>query len=167
LGRSEIVINFNRRRFSKMPESIKFTVPGEPVAKGRARAFVRGGRVAHYTPAKTERYEARVAIFAKQAMAGRTPLAGAVALHVVAHFGIPASWPKKLRQAALDGREHVTKKPDLDNIVKAIEDGMTGVCWIDDAQVVEISARKCYGAEPRVEVEVRADVDPVRDKPRR
>lgn len=142
-----------------MPDAIKFTVPGEPVAKGRARAFVRGGMVAHYTPAKTERYEARVAIFAQQAMGWRAPLAGAVALHVVAHFGIPASWPKKLRQAALDGREHVTRRPDLDNVLKAIKDGMNGVTWIDDAQVVEISARKCYGAEPRVEVEVRAAVN--------
>ena len=37
-----------------MSHQIAFTIPGEPVAKGRARAFVRAGRVAHYTPAKTE-----------------------------------------------------------------------------------------------------------------
>ena len=30
--------------------TVAFFVPGEPVAKGRARAFVRHGHVAHYTP---------------------------------------------------------------------------------------------------------------------
>ena len=73
-----------------MLEPITFTIPGEPVAKGRARAFVRAGRVAHYTPDKTERYEARVATFAQQAMAGAKPFGGAVALSVVARFSIPA-----------------------------------------------------------------------------
>ena len=33
--------------------TVAFFVPGEPVAKGRARAFVRHGHVAHYTPEKT------------------------------------------------------------------------------------------------------------------
>ena len=31
------------------------TIPGVPVAKGRARAFVRNGHVGHYTPDKTAR----------------------------------------------------------------------------------------------------------------
>lgn len=130
-----------------------FTVPGEPVAKGRARAFVRGGRVAHYTPDKTERYEARVATFAQQAMAGARPLEGGVALSVVARFSIPASWSKKRRQAAMDGLEQVTKRPDLDNVLKAIKDGMSGVAWLDDSQVVRlVDCRKVYAELPGVDV---------------
>lgn len=130
-----------------------FTVPGDPVAKGRARAFVRGGRVAHYTPAKTENYEARVAVFAKQAMVGAKPFSGAVALSVIARFSIPASWSKKRRQAALDGLEHVTKRPDLDNVVKAIKDGMNGIAWADDCQVVRlVDCRKVYAEQPGVDV---------------
>ena len=130
-----------------------FTVPGEPVAKGRARAFVRGGRVAHYTPDKTERYEARVATFAQQAMAGARPLEGGVALSVVARFSIPASWSKKRRQAAMDGLEQVTKRPDLDNVLKAIKDGMNGIAWLDDSQVVQlVDCRKVYAEQPGVDV---------------
>ena len=130
-----------------------FTVPGEPVAKGRARAFVRGGRIAHYTPDKTERYEARVATFAQQAMAGARPLVGGVALSVVARFSIPVSWSKKRRQAAMDGLEHVTKRPDLDNVLKAIKDGMNGIAWLDDSQVVQlVDCRKVYAEQPGVDV---------------
>ena len=143
-----------------MSHQIAFTIPGEPVAKGRARAFVRAGRVAHYTPAKTENYEARVAIFARQAMAGALPLAGAVSLSVVARFSIPASWSKKRRQAAMAGLVHFTKRPDLDNVLKAIKDGMNGIVWLDDSQVVSlVDCRKEYAEQPGVDVIV-AGLDP-------
>lgn len=133
--------------------AISFTVPGEPVAKGRARAFVRNGHVAHYTPEKTARYENLVRLAAQQAMAGRLPIEGAVNLTVVAYLGIPVSWSLKKQRAAAVGEVFPTKKPDLDNILKAIKDGMNGVAWRDDAQVVQVVASKDYG-QPRVEVTV-------------
>ena len=146
-----------RERSPLMALAFSFTVPGEPVAKGRARAFVRSGRVAHCTPEKTERYEARVAMFAQQAMAGAKPFGGAVELSVVARFSIPASWSKKRRQAAMDGVEHVTKRPDLDNVLKAIKDGLNGVAWKDDSQVCVLrECRKGYSDTPRVLVTVEA-----------
>ena len=78
---------------------LTFEIPGDPVAKARPRASMVAGRARLYTPAKTEKYEARVALFAQQAMAGRPVIEGPVALSVTALFPIPASWPKK-RQAA-------------------------------------------------------------------
>lgn len=137
-----------------MTEPITFTIPGEPVAKGRARSFVRNGHVAHYTPDKTARYENLVKLAAQQAMAEVAPIDGAVALTVRAFFSIPKSWSlKKQRSAALGEIMH-TKRPDLDNVVKAIKDGANGVAWKDDSQVVDVRASKRYGT-PRVEVEVR------------
>ena len=50
---------------------LTFEIPGDPVAKARPRASMVAGRARLYTPAKTEKYEARVALFAQQAMAGR------------------------------------------------------------------------------------------------
>lgn len=136
-------------------DKITFTIPGEPVAKGRARSFVRNGHVAHYTPEKTARYENLVKLAAQQAMGERAPTEGGVALIVRAFMSIPASWsPKKQRAAAL-GEITPTKRPDLDNIVKAVKDGANGVTWKDDSQVVDVRASKRYGT-PRVEVEVRA-----------
>lgn len=138
-----------------MTVPVIFTVPGEPVAKARARATMVAGRARMYTPAKTERFEARVALFAQQAMAGKPPIEGAVALTVVALFPVSASWPKKRQAAALEGRELHTKKPDLDNVIKAVKDGMNGIVWRDDAQVAILrECRKGYDAVPRVHVMV-------------
>jgi Holliday junction resolvase RusA-like endonuclease len=44
---------------------------------------------------------------------------------------------------------------DLDNTLKAIQDSLKGILWRDDAQIVEIRARRFDDKhEPRVEVEV-------------
>lgn len=136
-------------------DKITFTIPGEPVAKGRARSFVRKGQVAHYTPQKTARYENLVKLAAQQAMGERAPTEGGVALIVRAFMGIPTSWSQKKQRAAALGEITPTKRPDLDNIVKAVKDGANGVTWKDDSQVVDVRASKRYGT-PRVEVEVRA-----------
>jgi Holliday junction resolvase RusA-like endonuclease len=130
---------------------LAFEVPGPPVAKGRARSVIRNGRIGHYTPEKTERYENLVCMAAKLAMQGRSPVTNAVTLRVDAYMPIPASWSKKKRDRARS-IEHITR-PDLDNIIKAIKDGCNQVVWRDDSQVTAIEARKFYSVTPRVEVE--------------
>ncbi len=136
-----------------MPDTIEFIIPGEPVAKGRARSFVRNGRIAHYTPAKTARYESLVRLVARQAMSEKLPIESAVILIIRAFLAIPKSWSLKKQQAAAVGEVAHTKRPDLDNIVKAIKDGANGVTWKDDSQVIDVRASKQYG-KPRVEVEI-------------
>lgn len=131
---------------------VRFTVPGEPTAKGRARAFVRNGSIAHYTPDKTARYENLVKLAAHEQMSGREPSSGALRLYVSAYLSIGASWSKKRQKAALQGLERPTKRPDIDNVVKAIKDGLNGVVWRDDSQVVMLLAEKHWSASPRVEV---------------
>ena len=124
-----------------------------PVAKGRARAFIRAGHIGHYTPEKTVAYETMVKLVAQQAMRGGDPITGPVSLVVRAFMTIPASWSqKKQREAAVDVIKP-TSKPDLDNMVKAIKDGVNGVVWRDDSQVTFLTAIKRYG-QPRVEVTI-------------
>jgi len=135
--------------------SIQFEIPGPPVAKGRARAFVRGGKVGHFTPKKTEAYESSVRLFAAQAMAGAAPMDGPIELTVIAFLPIPPSWPKKKQADALAGSLRPTGRPDLDNIVKAVKDGMNGIVWRDDSQVVDLAAGKRYSDRPRVDVVAR------------
>lgn len=141
---SSMPLQFPRRD----PVRVQFTIPGEPVAKGRARSFVRNGHVAHFTPEKTARYENLVKLTAQQAMAGAAPRDGALRLTVGAIFTIPASWSKKRQTEALNGP--VTKRPDLDNVVKAIKDGCNGVLWLDDCQVACLIATKTFGEIPGV-----------------
>jgi Holliday junction resolvase RusA-like endonuclease len=46
-----------------------------------------------------------------------------------------------------------SSKPDVDKLVRAVLDSLTGVVWRDDSQVVELRAVKQYG-EPGVSVSV-------------
>lgn len=137
-----------------MADLITFTVPGTPVAKARARSVLRHGKITHYTPNTTARYENLVRLAAQQAMGGQSPLEGAVSLSVRAYLPVPASWSKPRRLAASAGLPH-TSRPDLDNLLKSVKDGANGVLWRDDSQVAEVSACKRYG-DPRVVVEVRS-----------
>ncbi|MGN5479503.1 RusA family crossover junction endodeoxyribonuclease [Cupriavidus basilensis] len=78
-----------------------------------------------------------MALAAEQAMEGRPPLAGPLYVEIDIVLAIPASWPKKRQALALAGRIGATKKPDASNILKAIEDGMNGVVFVDDSQIVD------------------------------
>lgn len=139
------------------PEKLfQFTIPHEPVAKGRARSSVKRGRggkpiltrdgqpiISTYTPEKTRDFEALVRDFAAQAVAG-DPLTCPVDLLVTFAFRIPASWPKWKQELAAQGLVHHTKKPDCSNLVKAIEDACNGVLFQDDGQVVGCITDKVF-----------------------
>ena len=131
-----------------------FVVPGQPVAKGRARFAKRGNFVHTYTPEKTANYESLVKLCAGQAMAGSEPFAAPVRVAIDIVLSIPASWSKKKQAAALAGDIAATKKPDADNVLKAIKDGMNGIVYVDDSQAVDIRVIKRYGATPGVTVTV-------------
>lgn len=130
---------------------ISFTIEGAPVPKGRPR-FTRTGHT--FTPAKTRQYEALVTARAREAMIGKRKIEkpSAVRVDILAIFPVPSSWSKKRRTAALLGVDHHISKPDLDNVAKAALDGINGVVFEDDSQVVELRARKAYGTEPEVKV---------------
>ena len=71
---------------------------------------------------------------------------------------------EKERRLAADSRQRqrdaaaglvaATKKPDADNVLKAVKDGMNGIVWIDDAQAVEYRISKRYSTSPCVQVSV-------------
>ena len=136
-------------------ETIRFTVPGQPVGKGRPRAFRMGKGVRMFTPEKTATYENLIATAAHGAMRGRPPVEGAVSVDLDIRLMVPMSWSAKRRGQALEGLIHPTKKPDADNVTKSIFDAMNGIVWGDDVQVVRLSLRKRYGATPGVTVAVR------------
>ena len=136
-------------------EPVAFTLAGHPQGKGRARAFVRAGHVGHYTPEKTRSYESMIRGAAMDAMAGRAPFDVPVETTVAAVFDVPASWSRKKREAALAGTLKPGKKPDLDNILKAVVDACNGVIFRDDALIVRGTYSKVYGPAPGVWVEVR------------
>ena len=126
---------------------IAFEVPGEPVAFARARVNVAGKR---FTPDKQRNYADAVALKAIEAMRGTPIMEGAVRVALRAVFVPPATWSKGLRENA----KWKTSKVDLDNIYKLAADAMSGIVYVDDAQVADLSCQKVYGLRPHLVIEV-------------
>ncbi len=134
---------------------ISFEIPGPPVAKGRARSFAKNGRIGHYTPDATVRYERLVGLLAAREMRGCEPFDCACELIINLFVQVPKSWSNKRRLDALGGAIIPTIKPDCSNVLKAIEDGLNGIVWKDDSQASDIIVRRRYSDAPRVMVMVK------------
>ena len=132
---------------------IKFTVYGNPTAKGRPRFSVRGKFVRAYTPEKTAKAENNLraqALAYKPAQPLETPLF----VGIKVFRAIPKSMPKKRIEMAEKGSLRPITKPDVDNYQKLIYDALNGIFWRDDNQIVESMTAKFYSAAPRVEIEI-------------
>lgn len=133
---------------------LSFTVPGRPVGKARPRATIRGGHASVYTPAKTSHYENRIAVYAQTAMKeqGVRICSRPVRVSITASFRPAQSWSKARRLRSI-GMPY-DHKPDADNLIKSVLDGLNGVVYADDKQVFSVAIAKLYGEEDSVEVVV-------------
>jgi len=135
---------------------VAFTVAGTPVAQGSLRSLGKGRPTIAGNRDTLVPWRNAVAAEAAMVMPPR-PLTGPLELDVTFVFGRPKGHYGS-------GRNHATlkpsapmfcdKRPDLDKLVRAIGDALTGVLVVDDAQFVELHARKHYGA-PAAHVVVR------------
>lgn len=136
-------------------EAICFTIPGKPQGKARARTFYnpKTKGMSSVTPEKTVLYENLVATCYMQ-QAGDESFADddCLRVRIQAYFEPAKSISKVKRKGMLEGVILPSKKPDIDNIVKAVLDALNGVAYRDDTQVTELHVRKQYGEKPRVEV---------------
>lgn len=130
---------------------INFTIPGDPVGKGRARSTRSG---IHYTPEKTRNYEAFVKMLAVEAMQGKALLKGECFAKIIVDYAVPKSTSKKMQQQFLTNAIRPTRKPDIDNIVKSVFDACIGVVFKDDSQVVHMQVGKFYSDIPKIYVEI-------------
>ena len=138
-------------------QKLKFEVPGSPIGQGRPKFSTINGHAVAYDPEKSRNYKAYVKLLATQAMKeqGFTMIDGPCCLDILACFEVPKSKSKKFKERALLGLERPTKKPDIDNIVKALQDALNGLAYKDDSSIVFLSVAKCYSEVPRVEVILR------------
>jgi Holliday junction resolvase RusA-like endonuclease len=132
----------------------RFEVLGVPQGKKRPRFFIRKKKdgsnfFGSYTPRDTVMYENAVKM-AYQQQCDAPPSAEPIRLTITAIFTPPASLSPKKRTSLL--LQWYDKKPDIDNIAKAVIDGLNGVAFLDDKQVVELAIRKRYGIQPRLQV---------------
>lgn len=129
-------------------KSYLFEIPGEPFAKQRARTL-RTGR--SYTPAKTVQFENLVKTCFVQKYPCESPTEDWVVIQVLAIYPIPASWTKKKKILA-DKTCVFPRKHDWDNIGKIVCDGLNGVAWHDDKQIVDGGVYKRFGERQRTVV---------------
>lgn len=131
---------------------VKFSVLGECKGKGRPRATAIKGHARMYTPKDTVMYENLVRYTYQSEIGER--LCGAIEMSVKCYFPIPKSISKKKHEIMAQEQEPHLKKPDADNCIKSICDGLQGVAFDDDKQIYKITAEKYYSDNPRVEIEL-------------
>lgn len=137
---------------------LKFTVPGPPQGKARARTVAnpRTGNAHSYTPEKTALYENLVKVcFLEQCGRKKFEKDTPVYVSMLARYPIPKSASKKRTSQMISGTIRPTKKPDIDNISKCILDALNTIAYHDDSQVVELVIKKVYSSEPGVSVYMR------------
>lgn len=68
------------------------------------------------------------------------PYAGPIRLRVRFSFSPTktSTWPGKV----------MSKKPDVDNLLKMLEDALNNYAWVDDSQIVGVIAEKGYSDTP-------------------
>lgn len=76
-------------------------------------------------------------------------LTGPLHLYVTFYMQIPTSLSLKKKQN-LNKSPHLIK-PDLDNLIKFVNDVCNDILFADDAIVASITARKVYDSKPRTE----------------
>lgn len=135
---------------------IKFRYNGEAVGKGRPRVTASRGKFAHaYTPQKTKDFENAIRFEFMASNCEPMPVykrEQSLKAEVLIGASIPKSYSKKKQALCRDGMIVPAKKPDVDNVLKAVFDALQGYAYEDDSQIVVIHAEKMYSEEPFVEV---------------
>lgn len=140
-------------------DPLVFSMAGHPHGKGRPRATVRQlapkKHVARlYTDEKTRKYEQAVAALAKRAMGDRLPFEGPLSVSLRFRMQPPKSMTKRQRAAALAGEVAYLGRYDVDNLAKAVLDGMNEVCFLDDVQITRLWVVKEAAENPGVDVRI-------------
>jgi Holliday junction resolvase RusA-like endonuclease len=128
-----------------------FEINTKPVPQARPRFFVRDNGfkrfVGAYDPAKCKTFKEVIAWHAKiKAMECglRRPVTGPISISLIFQMG-------------RNGKEvYHTKRPDLDNLAKAVKDALRGIIYQDDSQIVEAHLFKKYGEQViKIDVETK------------
>lgn len=143
-----------------MREVFLLTCYTVPVAQPRQRHGVVNGRVMNWTPKDhpVQAFKAAMQLaFAQAQDKPPAPLSGPISLQIFFYMPRPRSL---MRQKDPPWPLPHTKKPDVDNLVKAVWDSLNGLLWRDDSQIWHIDTAKLYAGKaesPRVELTVHYD----------
>jgi crossover junction endodeoxyribonuclease RusA len=121
-------------------------VEGVPIQQGSMR-HVGNGRMIHNKAVELAAWRANIANAAK--LAGCTPILDPI--EITMKFRVKR--PKSVK------RDYPTVAPDLDKYIRGVLDGLTGIAYNDDSQVIDIKAQKVYSEAPGVDIEISDSFD--------
>ncbi|HEY2936934.1 MAG TPA: RusA family crossover junction endodeoxyribonuclease [Gaiellaceae bacterium] len=125
-------------------------VDGVPAGAGNLR---RGRGGALYNPDKrTAPWKGAVAAAVAAELGAEPASRLPIELDCFFFFVRPGGHFKKDGTLRASARRLPTVKPDADKLVRAVLDALTGVLYVDDAQVVWLTVRKAYGSRARLEL---------------
>lgn len=130
--------------------TITMTIYTKAVAQGRPRfnSYTRHA----YDDAKSHAWKAEMATRVKQLYKCQ-PIRSPIALIIYIEIEPPKSWSKRKREQAI--HTPITNRPDLDNYVKAIQDSMNGIIYLDDKQIYKLYAVKRYGKHDKIVLKIK------------
>lgn len=110
-------------------------IPGKPAPQGSKRHVGKGILVE--SSKEVGPWRERIALAMYQARID--PIEGPVAVDISFVMPRPLSTPKRKTPPAI-------KKPDVDKLLRACLDAMSGICFRDDSQVVQLRGTKRLAA---------------------
>lgn len=133
---------------------MKIIINEAPMSQSRPRFNSYSKRA--YEKVDITNYKKRVGYTAKQVI--KKPIEKGIALKidVVFYMQTPKS-VSNIKKNAVNLRNEVirvTKKPDIDNLLKAILDGLNGIAFDDDNQITDVTMKKRYSLTPRIEIDI-------------
>lgn len=130
----------------------EFEIKEKPIGKERPRYSAKTHRM--YTPTRTSSFEEKVQwAFKSKYNIQSEPSTKPFKAKIIAVFKPAESLSKKKKEELLF-KINYTKKPDADNIAKAVLDSLNGLVYKDDSQVTELLVLKNCGTENKVIVEL-------------
>lgn len=120
---------------------ITFTVPAVPIAQPRHRIGTIAGKARAFESPKSHpihAYKATVRHAAAEVYNG-PPLDGPLKMQL--QFVLPRPKGKTWKTKPMPRYWHASR-PDTDNLAKAVKDALSGLCYVDDAQICTLEATK-------------------------
>ena len=123
-----------------------------PQAQARPRATRMGRGIRLYDPKKTSDFKKELRAMAQGLDV--EPLQDALSVEIWFYRAVQKSISKKEHVRRTTGHVRPTVKSDIDNYTKSTLDGLNGILWRDDAQIVDLNTHKYYSENPRIEIEL-------------
>ena len=138
-------------------DKITFFVPGRPRPQGSMKFINRGGRSVPIQNQKLEHWRSSVTMYAQLAMDGRA-VANGVSLSLVFLFQRPKNHYRTWKYSHLlkdSSPDRMLKAPDIDKLIRAVLDSLTGIVFTDDCEVDTVGVVKKWGPREGVDITVR------------